>query len=68
MIIHLSIFIGFFLKKIVGAPIDCPRIPDPPIEEIQKYHKMYVDGLQSLFDEYKDKLAADRKSDLQLIE
>ncbi|KAJ3078074.1 diacylglycerol O-acyltransferase 1, partial [Quaeritorhiza haematococci] len=39
--------------SVVGAPIECPKIPHPSEEVVLEYQKKYFDGLQELFDEYK---------------
>ncbi|XP_050520821.1 2-acylglycerol O-acyltransferase 2-A-like [Daktulosphaira vitifoliae] len=40
---------------VVGKPIDVPKIPNPTAEDIDKYHKIFVDELTKLFEEHKTK-------------
>lgn len=41
------------LYTVVGEPIPVEKHPYPTLEVIMKYHKLYVDALTTLFDEYK---------------
>lgn len=50
---------------VVGKPIEVEKTANPEEELIDKYHAMYIEALQSLFDEYKVKLG-DVHKDLQL--
>mmetsp|Transcript_61042 Transcript_61042/g.122333 ORF Transcript_61042/g.122333 Transcript_61042/m.122333 type:complete len:358 (-) Transcript_61042:136-1209(-) len=34
----------------VGDPIQCPKLDDPSKEDVDKWHKVYVDALVSLFE------------------
>jgi len=34
----------------VGDPIECPKIENPSKEDVDKWHRCYVEGLQSLFE------------------
>ncbi|KAI8921462.1 diacylglycerol acyltransferase [Entophlyctis helioformis] len=56
------------IVSVVGNPIDCPKIPNPTREETAKYHKLYLEELQRVYDTYKDVYAADRIKDLTFIE
>uniref|UniRef100_A0A7S0WRW5 diacylglycerol O-acyltransferase n=1 Tax=Pyramimonas obovata TaxID=1411642 RepID=A0A7S0WRW5_9CHLO len=45
-----------FEKKIVsamGRPLGIPHIPEPTQEDIEKYHTLYVNEVQRIFDTYK---------------
>lgn len=50
--------------SVVGAPIQCPKIDDPSIDVILEYQKLYLDGLQELFLEYKSQYASSDTKDL----
>jgi hypothetical protein len=41
------------LVAVVGRPIDCPKIEDPSDEQVQYYHKKYVEALMDLHERYK---------------
>ncbi|XP_050440929.1 2-acylglycerol O-acyltransferase 2-A-like [Adelges cooleyi] len=43
------------IHTIVGKPIDVPKIENPTREDIDKYHKIFVDELTKLFEEHKTK-------------
>lgn len=38
---------------VCGRPIVVPRVEDPSKEQIDKYHAIFVDELQKLFEKYK---------------
>jgi diacylglycerol O-acyltransferase 2, plant len=38
---------------VVGKPILCPKMPEPSVEDIRKYHGMYVAALTQMFEEGK---------------
>lgn len=50
---------------VVGKAIDVPQIENPTIEQIDFFHKKYVEQIQKLFDEYKTKYCAD--CDLEIL-
>ncbi|KND03876.1 uncharacterized protein SPPG_01328 [Spizellomyces punctatus DAOM BR117] len=54
--------------SVVGKPIECPKIENPSTEVILEYQKKYLDGLQAIWDEHKDKYAPKRKRELRFIE
>eukprot|EP00742_Colponemidia_sp_Colp-10_P007381 GILJ01007946.1.p1 GENE.GILJ01007946.1~~GILJ01007946.1.p1 ORF type:complete len:331 (+),score=35.09 GILJ01007946.1:1176-2168(+) len=56
------------LATIVGNPIDMPQSDAPTDEDVDKYHKLYVEELQRIYDLYKDKFDPHRKSDLRLVD
>ncbi|KAG9403122.1 hypothetical protein AC1031_006666 [Aphanomyces cochlioides] len=41
------------LTTVVGKPIQLPTIPNPTREDVEKYHKIYIDAMQDLFDRNK---------------
>lgn len=43
------------LHTVVGKGIHMPYIHNPTQEQINKYHKIYVQELRSLFDRYRDR-------------
>lgn len=47
------------LHTVVGAPIEVPKIDDPKIEDIDKYHGMFVEALNELFETHKVKYVKD---------
>ncbi|KAJ3029769.1 UNVERIFIED_CONTAM: Diacylglycerol O-acyltransferase 2 [Siphonaria sp. JEL0065] len=49
---------------VVGAPILCPKVDKPTDEQVQKYHALYVDALERLYHDHKDRLLPDRTCDL----
>jgi len=46
---------------VVGKPIDLEKIENPTTEDIDKYHKLYVESLQQLFEEHKKNSGDDYK-------
>ncbi|XP_050440928.1 diacylglycerol O-acyltransferase 2-like [Adelges cooleyi] len=43
------------ITTVVGKPIDVPKIQNPTTDDIEKYHKIFVDDLVKLFEEHKTK-------------
>lgn len=41
------------MHSVVGKGIQCPQIEKPTKEDVEKYHKIYIDELISLFNRYK---------------
>ncbi|XP_030043938.1 diacylglycerol O-acyltransferase 2 [Microcaecilia unicolor] len=41
------------VTTVVGKPIQVPCIPVPSCEEVDKYHQLYIEELQNLFDRHK---------------
>lgn len=54
--------------SVVGEPIECPKIVNPTTEEIMKYQKLYLDGLQSIYDKHKDEFLPERIKELEFAE
>lgn len=46
-------FSSHAMHTIFGTPIQCPTIENPSVEDVSKYHSMYIDKLQELFDSNK---------------
>lgn len=52
----------------VGKAIELPHIENPTSEDVDKYHAVYVDNMQKLFDKFKGKHAVDGdKAQLEII-
>lgn len=51
----------------VGKPISVPHIPNPSESQVLEYHAKYVEGLQELYDKYKDKFSRNRVRDMSII-
>ncbi|KAL4429145.1 hypothetical protein ABPG74_015173 [Tetrahymena malaccensis] len=41
------------MHSVVGKGIQCPQIENPSKEDVEKYHKIYVDAIVNLFNKYK---------------
>lgn len=74
---HVPMFFGRYglwipfstpIHVVTGRPIECPKIDNPTNEEIQKYLNLYIEGLQQIWEENKDKYAKNRKTELVLVE
>ncbi len=50
--------------SVIGKGIVLPRIPNPTSLEVDKYHKLYVEGLVELFDKYKKQYGAADKLEI----
>ncbi|TXT06010.1 hypothetical protein VHUM_03771 [Vanrija humicola] len=55
------------IVTVIGKPIKIKQNPNPSDEEVQEYHKLYIEGLQEIWDKYKDEFAKDRTSELKLV-
>ncbi|XP_054662664.1 2-acylglycerol O-acyltransferase 3-like [Grus americana] len=42
------------LTVVVGAPLEVPRLPQPSPQDVARYHQLYVQRLQQLFEEHKE--------------
>ncbi|KAJ3095977.1 diacylglycerol O-acyltransferase 1 [Phlyctochytrium planicorne] len=58
----------FSFGENVGSPIDCPKIPNPSESDLLEYQKKYLDGLQAVYDTFKEKYAPLRKKELAFVE
>lgn len=56
------------IRSVVGVPIDCPKVEEPTQAQIDEFHQKYCDGLQAIWDKYKDKYALNRKSSLKFTD
>jgi 2-acylglycerol O-acyltransferase 2 len=54
------------LVTIVGKPIQLPLLQEPTKEQVQKYHSLYLETLQNLFDRNKTKYAVNPNATLHL--
>jgi 2-acylglycerol O-acyltransferase 2 len=54
--------------SVVGAPIDCPKIANPTVEQVREYQQKYMDGLQDIYDNYKEKYSPGAKKPLCFVE
>ncbi|CAK4663693.1 hypothetical protein LEN26_001373 [Aphanomyces euteiches] len=54
------------LITVVGKPIQLPTIANPTREDVEKYHKIYIDAMQDLFDRHKVKYAKDPNAVLEI--
>ncbi|KAF0696129.1 Aste57867_13105 [Aphanomyces stellatus] len=54
------------LTTVVGKPIKLPRIDAPTREDVAKYHQVYMDALQGVFDRNKAKYATDPEATLHM--
>jgi len=55
------------LITVVGKPLDIPTIEKPTKEDVNKYHKLYIDSLIDLFESNKAKYAADPSATLEIF-
>lgn len=42
------------INTVIGHPIEVPKIENPTDADLDKYHALYIKGLQKLFDDNKD--------------
>ncbi|KAG7397775.1 hypothetical protein PHYBOEH_000229 [Phytophthora boehmeriae] len=54
------------LITVVGKPLILPRIANPTRDDVKKYHELYVQALQDLFDKYKGVYAVDPQARLEI--
>ncbi|KAJ3284869.1 Diacylglycerol O-acyltransferase 2 [Rhizoclosmatium sp. JEL0117] len=55
------------VNVVVGEPLQCPKIEHPTNEEVEKYHALYVEALQKLYEKHKDEYLPTRKEDLVIV-
>jgi len=55
------------IHTVIGAPIDIPKIENPTIDQIDKYHQAYLTALKALYDAHKDVYHKDRVRDMQFV-
>lgn len=51
----------------VGEPLPIPRIKKPNEETVDKYHALYINALQKLFDEHKVQYGLSETQELTII-
>ncbi|KAJ3196458.1 diacylglycerol O-acyltransferase 1 [Irineochytrium annulatum] len=56
------------ITSVVGAPIDCPKLANPSEADLLFYQKKYLDALEALYHEHKEKYAPIRKKELCFVE
>ncbi len=49
------------ILTVIGDPIDVPKIESPSNEDVDKYHDLYLKGLQAIFDSNPHNHAKDAK-------
>ncbi|XP_072483433.1 acyl-CoA wax alcohol acyltransferase 1 [Notamacropus eugenii] len=52
---------------VVGEPVMVPKIENPSQETVDKYHTLYIEALQNLFDEYKTQYGASKTQELLFL-
>jgi 2-acylglycerol O-acyltransferase 2 len=52
---------------VVGDPIKLTQIENPTTEDINNARILYVQKLQEIFNEFADKYAPERKSNLEIV-
>ncbi|XP_036127697.1 acyl-CoA wax alcohol acyltransferase 2 [Molossus molossus] len=55
------------LTTIVGEPLPMPKIEKPSREEVDKYHMLYVETLQKLFNQHKTKFGIPETQKLMIV-
>ncbi|RHY99950.1 hypothetical protein DYB35_008959 [Aphanomyces astaci] len=54
------------LVTVVGPPLALPLTPSPTKEDVDKYHALYLDALQTLFDKFKAEYASTPDATLEI--
>jgi len=52
------------LFVVIGKSIQLPQISEPTNDEIDQYHKLYVDSLKALYDKYKSQFGASEELEI----
>ncbi|CAH1792021.1 unnamed protein product [Owenia fusiformis] len=55
------------INTIVGKPIHTEKIAQPTSEDVDNYHKLYIEALSSLFDDNKTKYGVNEKTKLNFV-
>ena len=55
------------LLYVSGQPLGIPHIPNPTQHDIDKYHALYCEQVQHLFDKYKEKVPEYKHKRLQIM-
>lgn len=53
------------LTTVIGRPIELPHIENPTDSEVDEWHSKYMQALEELFDEWKDKVNTSPKESLK---
>ena len=71
------VFIGKFLflpnpdldmYVVIGKPLELPHIENPTKDDVNKYHKLYMEKMTELFNKYKGKFAKEgEKAEVHLV-
>ncbi|GAB6022497.1 Diacylglycerol O-acyltransferase 2 [Chamberlinius hualienensis] len=56
------------VTTVVGKPIEVLKDSNPSTETIEHYHKLYVERLEQLYDEYKCKLGIDNNNERLILQ
>lgn len=54
------------MHVVIGPSIQLPTIPNPTEEDVKKWHGLYMDKLQELFDKHKGKYCQDPNTVLEM--
>ena len=54
------------LYIVLGAPIEFPTIEKPTEKDVEKWHAIYIQKLQALFDKYKKEYCTDPNAVLEI--
>ncbi|KAG7516852.1 hypothetical protein JOB18_042000 [Solea senegalensis] len=55
------------VTTVVGSPIPVPKVVSPTEEEVDRYHKLYMEGLSKLFHEHKVSCGLSENHQLRII-
>ncbi|KAL7575323.1 hypothetical protein ACA910_001842 [Epithemia clementina (nom. ined.)] len=55
------------LLYVSGQPVGIPHIPDPTPQDIDKYHALYCQQVQRLYDTYKERVPEYKHKKLQIV-
>ncbi|XP_063771974.1 diacylglycerol O-acyltransferase 2-like isoform X1 [Pseudophryne corroboree] len=55
------------INTVVGKPIPVPRMENPSEQQVDAYHALYIDGLQELFNTYKERFGLQKSDTLLLV-
>jgi hypothetical protein len=45
---------------VIGKGIQCPRIEHPAHEDVEKFHKLYIEELERIFEKYREELGGSK--------
>lgn len=62
---YLSIYI--ISVSLVGAPIKINKVENPSEEEIDKFHQLYLEGLEKVFEDHKTKYGVPEDIHLEFV-